>query len=106
MFDQNGRNVECGMVSRYNNEAPYRVRNLCQVILKRITFGVLIVADKKFPGPWKEEHLRRSTEMLKEGLLKAFTVEVAGVERAPGGFVGTLNGQDMGKVVLEFRETK
>lgn len=106
VMNQNGRIVGCGMVSQYNNETPYGVRNLYQVILKRIRFEGFNVADDKFAGPWKEEHLRRSTELLRDGSLKAFTTEVAGVEKAPEGFVGMLNGQGMGKVVLNFKPTK
>lgn len=106
VMNQGGRIVGCGMVSQYNNETPYGVKNLYQVILKRIRFEGFIVADDKFAGPWKEEHLRRSTEMLKEGSLKAFTTDVVGVERAHEGFVGMLKGHGSGKVVLRFKETQ
>ena len=106
VMNQNGRVVGCGMVSQYNNETPYGVKNLYQVILKRIRFEGFIVADDEFAGPWKEEHLRRTTEMLREGSLKTFTTEVVGVERAPEGFVGMLRGQGLGKLVLKFEETK
>ena len=105
VMNQHGRIVGCGMVSQYNNETPYGVKNLYQVILKRIRFEGFLVTDDKFAGPWKEEHLRRSTEMLRQGSLKVFTTEVVGVERAAEGFVGMLEGQSLGKVVLKFKDT-
>ena len=105
VMNQNGRIVGCGMVGQYNNETPYAIRNLYQVILKRIRFEGFIVADDMFAGPWKEEHLRRTTEMLREGSLKVFTTKIVGVERAAEGFVGMLNGKGLGKVVLKFRDT-
>lgn len=44
--------------------------------------------------------------MLRQGSLKVFTTEVVGVERAAEGFVGMLNGQGLGKVVLKFEGTE
>ena len=106
VMNQSGRIVGCGMVSQYNNETPYGVKSLYQVILKRLRFEGFLASDEEFVGPWKEEHLRRSTDMLRQGSLKVFTTEVVGVERAAEGFVGMLKGQGLGKVVLKFEGTE
>ena len=86
------------MANQYDDETPYGARNLYQVFLKRIRVESCIVADDKFAGHWQEEHLQRSTESLRVGSVKASTTEVIGVERAPEGFVGMLNGQRMGRL--------
>ncbi|KAG0320354.1 hypothetical protein BG000_003620 [Podila horticola] len=77
-MNTHGRVIACGMISQYNTQTPYGIRNLTHVIGKRITI-------RGFIGEiiYKEE--------IPEG-----------IENAPEAFIGMLQGKNFGKAVAKI----
>jgi NADPH-dependent curcumin reductase CurA len=89
------------MIADYNREEKYPIRNLMQVIVKRLTMTGFIVSDPQFGGPWIEEHRENVSKWLKDGTFKAKSHEWAGIEKAPEALIGMWKGENFGKAVLK-----
>ncbi|KAI9927428.1 hypothetical protein MW887_003041 [Aspergillus wentii] len=96
-----GRVVVCGMISEYNS-APYPIKNMHNVITKRLEMRGFIVADPGFADVYMEEHQKRVQSWIHDGTFKALTHETVGIENAAEGLVGIFYGRNMGKAVLKF----
>ncbi|CBX97553.1 hypothetical protein IAQ61_001234 [Plenodomus lingam] len=101
-----GRIVACGMISQYNLKPSeqYPIRNLMQVVAKRLTMRGFIVADENMGPKHAREHQEKLQKWLSEGSFKARVSVTQGIERAPEGFVGMLRGENFGKAVLEIAD--
>lgn len=96
-----GRIVVCGMVSQYNlqPEEYYPVRNLMNVVAKRLTVRGFVVADY---GPeWAEEHVKNLSAWIKDGSFKTLVSETP-FEQDAEGFVGMLQGKNFGKAIVKY----
>ncbi|KAG0314784.1 hypothetical protein BGZ99_007852 [Dissophora globulifera] len=102
VLNVHGRILACGMVSQYNTPTPYGVKNLMNIVGKRITirgFFVTELAEEceadfaKDVGSWliKGEIIYR--EDIAEGL-----------DSAPEAFVGMLQGKNFGKQVVKIAD--
>ncbi|KIW05356.1 uncharacterized protein PV09_03872 [Verruconis gallopava] len=96
-----GRIVACGMIADYNREEKYPIRNLMNVIVKRLTYQGFIVSDPEFGGPWRQPHIENVSKWLKDGTFKAKTHEFVGIEKAPESLIGMWKGENFGKAVLK-----
>ena len=96
-----GRVVLCGLISQYNS-APYPIRNLHNVLVKRLEMRGFIVADPGFGDVYMEEFQKRVQPWIKDGTFKVLTDETVGIDNAAEGFVGLFHGKNMGKAVLKF----
>ena len=101
-----GRIVASGMISQYNlpPEKQYGVKNLTFIVMKQLTMRGFLVGDPDMGPKWSEEHQKNLTKWLKDGKFTALTSETPGMEKAPEGFVGMLNGENFGKAVLKIKE--
>jgi len=101
-----GRIVACGMISDYGTslEKRYGVRNLVDVVTKRLTMRGFIVTDECMGPKWKEEHIKTLTKWLKDGSFKAVIDETVGMEKAAEAFIGMLQGKNFGKAVLKVEK--
>ncbi|KAF9989483.1 hypothetical protein BGZ79_004968, partial [Entomortierella chlamydospora] len=97
-----GRVIACGMISQYNSTQPYGVRNLMNVVSKRLTIRGFIVAD--FHEQYFEEFFREVKELLLSGKIVYRVDEAEGIEAAPDAFVGLLKGKNFGKQVVTIAE--
>lgn len=94
----------CGLVSRYNAtklpDGPDRLSLLMGTILvKRIKVQGFIIFDDY--GHRYDEFFKSMTEMLGTGKIHYREQIVEGLESAPQAFIGLLEGQNFGKLVIK-----
>ncbi|KAJ1931473.1 hypothetical protein FBU59_006697, partial [Linderina macrospora] len=97
-----GRIAECGMISQYNAtaETAYNIRNLSQMINKKLTMYGYIVSDY-YAKPAYKEFISEVSGMLKAGQIKYKIDEVAGLENAPQALLDLFEGTNFGKRVIK-----
>ncbi|EAU34305.1 hypothetical protein ATEG_05236 [Aspergillus terreus NIH2624] len=96
-----GRIVVCGLISQYNSE-PYPIKNIHNVLIKRLDMRGFIVSDKGMGDKYTEEHQKNVQKWIKEGSFKALIHETEGIDNAADGLVGIFYGKNKGKAVLKF----
>ena len=96
------RVVICGQISQYNLPEPeVGQRNLWQVLTHQATIEGFMVG--RFAN--RAEAARgRLTRLLQEGLLKYKEDVVDGLENAPKAFVGMMQGENFGKLLVRISE--
>jgi NADPH-dependent curcumin reductase CurA len=102
-LNQFGRVPLCGLVASYNAtslpEGPDRTPLLLTAILKKsLTVKGFIVTD--YTASLEPEFLRRATPWVREGRLRCREDVVDGLENAPEAFIGMLDGQNFGKLLV------
>lgn len=96
-----GRVIVCGMISQYN-AAPYPIKNISNVLFKRLTMRGFIVGDAGMGDKYAKEHQDHLQRWIKDGSFKALIHDTEGIENAAEGLVGIFHGNNMGKAVLKF----
>ncbi|KAK4555849.1 hypothetical protein LTR86_007069 [Recurvomyces mirabilis] len=98
-----GRIVACGMISQYNKppEEQYGVKNLMQVVGKRITIRGFIVFDPDMGPVYAKEHQKNVQAWIHDGSFKAQMSTTKGIDNAAEGLLGLFAGKNFGKAVLE-----
>ncbi|KAL2063290.1 hypothetical protein VTL71DRAFT_5095 [Oculimacula yallundae] len=101
-----GRVIGCGMVSEYNNapDARYGIKNLMYLVSKRLTLRGFIVGDKDMGPKYFEERNKNVAKWLSEGTFKAKMSVTEGIDNAPEGLIGMLQGKNFGKAVLKIAD--
>jgi NADPH-dependent curcumin reductase CurA len=101
-----GRIVACGMISQYNCKPgeQYPLRNLMQIVAKRITMRGFIVSDENMGPRHVKEHQEKLQKWLSEGSFKAKLSVTEGIDNAVDGFLGMLSGKNFGKAVLQIAD--
>ena len=89
----------CGMISRYNEEGGYGIRNLTQVNRMRLTLQGFIVRDHYDLLP---DYLQKMAGWLKAGRVKYIEDITQGLENAPDAFIAMLKGGNFGKQVVQI----
>jgi len=99
----NGRIIACGMISQYNKppSEQYGVKNLMQVVAKRLRIRGFIVSDPDMGPLYAQEHQQNVQKWLHEGKFKAEMSVTKGMDNAAEGLIGMLAGKNFGKAVLE-----
>ncbi|MBU0970211.1 MAG: NADP-dependent oxidoreductase [Proteobacteria bacterium] len=95
----------CGLVSQYNAiklpEGPDRMSLLMgQILIKRLTVRGFIIFDDY--GHRYTEFAKQMSQWLSEGQIKYREQMVDGLESAPKAFIGLLDGQNFGKLVVRI----
>ncbi|CAG8765834.1 10332_t:CDS:2, partial [Gigaspora margarita] len=83
----NARVIACGMISQYNTKNPYGVKNLMNVVTKRLLIQGFIVFDHYHEMEPFQKEMR---EWLKQGKLKYKEDLVEGIQNAPNAFLNLL----------------
>jgi NADPH-dependent curcumin reductase CurA len=96
-----GRVVVCGLISQYN-AAPYPIKNIHNVLVKRITMRGFIVGDQGMGDKHTAKHQENVQRWIKDGSFKVLIHETAGMDNAAEGLVGIFYGKNKGKAVLKF----
>jgi NADPH-dependent curcumin reductase CurA len=101
-----GRIVACGMISQYNCKPgeQYPIRNLMQIVAKRITMRGFIVGDENMGPKHTKEHQEKLQKWLADGTFKAKISVTEGIDNAVEGFIGMLEGKNFGKAVLQIAD--
>ncbi|GAO18687.1 uncharacterized protein UV8b_01854 [Ustilaginoidea virens] len=102
-FKDHGRAVACGMISQYNTEEPYPIRNLMQVVTKQLTIRGFVVGDSDFGPAYHKEHQEKLQKWLADGSFKAKLHFIEGIDNAAEGLVGIFRGENFGKAVLRIK---
>lgn len=93
-----GRIVGCGMISQYNTQDLYGVKNLVNIVGKRLRFQGFIVSDHPELEP---EFLTKVIALLKEGKFKYRETISEGIETTPEALLDVLKGNNFGKQVVK-----
>jgi NADPH-dependent curcumin reductase CurA len=101
-----GRIIACGMVSEYSTPESerYGIKNLMHVVAKRLTIRGFIVGDANMGPKYWTERNENISKWLHEGSIKAKMSVTEGIDNAPEGFVGMLQGKNFGKAVLKIAD--
>jgi len=105
-LNDHGRIIACGMVSEYSkaDSEKYPIKNLMQIVAKRLTIRGFIVGDKNMGPVYVKERNENVSKWLHEGSIKSKSSITEGIENAPQGFVGMLQGRNFGKAVLKIAD--
>jgi NADPH-dependent curcumin reductase CurA len=94
------RFVECGMISRYNDERPEPgPRNMAMIVGKRLKLQGFIVSDH---FDRSGDFFRDMTAWLRDGRVRHRETVVDGLENAPRAFIGLLGGENIGKMLVRL----
>jgi NADPH-dependent curcumin reductase CurA len=97
-----GRVAMCGAISVYNAAGGAAgPRNLHLAIGKRLTLRGFIVGDHRH---LMGDFLREVGIWLSEGRIRYRETVVEGLESAPAAFIGLLNGQNVGKMLVRLAD--
>jgi NADPH-dependent curcumin reductase CurA len=94
------------MISQYNAKPGegYPIRNLMNVVGKRLTMRGFIVGDENMGPKHTKEHQEKLQKWLADGSFKAKYSVTEGVDNAVDGFLGMLSGKNFGKAVLQLAD--
>ncbi|KAL1922152.1 uncharacterized protein VTP21DRAFT_10794 [Calcarisporiella thermophila] len=95
-----GRIIACGMISQYNTQNPYGVKNLLQIVAKRLRFEGFIVSD--LASQYADAFFRDVSQWLREGKMRYREHEVKGIENAPQGLIDLFQGKNFGKAYVHI----
>ncbi|KAL0432863.1 UNVERIFIED_CONTAM: 2-alkenal reductase (NADP(+)-dependent) [Sesamum latifolium] len=97
-----GRISACGMISQYNLEELEGVKNLFNVVTKRIRMEGFVIFDHYHLYP---KFLDTVVPLIREGKITYVEDRAEGLESAPSALVGLFSGRNIGKqVVVVARE--
>ncbi|KAI9730394.1 MAG: hypothetical protein M1834_005904 [Cirrosporium novae-zelandiae] len=101
-----GRIVGCGMVSQYNKPPAqqYAIRNIINLVSKRLTLRGFIVGDVDMGPKYFAEHQKNVQQWVHDGSLKVQMSQTDGIDKAADGFLGMLKGENFGKAVLKVAD--
>jgi len=95
-----GSVVVCGMVSDYNHqEAPYPVRTLWQLVVKRLTMRGFLTYEHADRIPFAQSQLDR---WVQTGALRSLDNIHVGIESTPAAFIALMNGSTVGKTLVRL----
>jgi NADPH-dependent curcumin reductase CurA len=92
------------MISQYSAkpEELYPIRNLMQVVGKRLTMRGFIVSDPDMGPKHLAEHQKNVGGWIADGSFKVKTDVTHGMDKAVDGFLGMLQGKNFGKAVIKI----
>ena len=97
-----GSVVVCGMVSDYNHqEAPYPVRTLWQLVVKRLTMRGFLTYEHADRIPFAQSQLDR---WVQTGALRSLDNIHEGIESAPAAFIALMSGSTVGKTLVRLSD--
>lgn len=97
-MNTHGRVVACGMISQYNTQDQYGVRNLVVVVGKRLRMQGFIVSDHQNKEP---EFLQKVIALLKDGKITYRETISEGIDSTPQALLDVLKGTNFGKQVVK-----
>ncbi|KAK6539294.1 hypothetical protein TWF694_009527 [Orbilia ellipsospora] len=99
------RFVECGMISQYNrkkDEEPYPIRNIEQVVSKRLKLQGFLTGD--VAGKYFVEFNENVAKWLQDGSIHYTEDVTIGIDNEAEGLVRMLKGENFGKAVIKYAD--
>ena len=96
------------MISIYSvkPDEVYGVKNLMQIIARQLTMRGFQLLDEGMGARYQDAFQRDVGAWIKDGRLKLAVTVTDGMENAAEGWVGMLQGQNMGKAVLKIADIR
>lgn len=98
------RFIECGMISQYNEPNNYGIRNIMQVVVKRLKLLGFNILDKLFDPTFQRDFHSNGLKLIANGEIKIKEDITKGLEHAAEAFVGIFHGNNFGKAVIQIAE--
>ena len=98
------RFIECGMISQYNEQDAHGVRNLMNIVGKRLKLQGFIVSDKFQDPNFLKDFYAQVPKWIANGELKIKEDVTKGLEKAPEAIVGIFLGKNFGKAVIQIAD--
>lgn len=94
------------MISQYNltPKDQYPIRNLMNVVSKRLTIRGFIVSDANMGPKHYRDHQEKLQKWLSNGEFKAKLSVTEGIDNGINGFLGMLKGENFGKAILQIAD--
>lgn len=96
------RFIECGMISQYNEPSNHGIRNLTQILNKRIRLQGFNISDNLFDPNFQEDFHSKALKLIANGELQIKEDVTIGLEHAAEAFVGIFQGKNFGKAVIQI----
>jgi NADPH-dependent curcumin reductase CurA len=98
------RFIECGMISRYSKSDGHGIRNLMQIVIKRLKLEGFIILDQAKNESFNKDFYSKVPKWIANGELKIKEDITKGLEQAPEAIVGIFEGKNFGKAVVQIAE--
>ncbi|CAF2390599.1 unnamed protein product [Rotaria sp. Silwood2] len=98
------RFIECGMISQYNQADSHGIRNLMNIVGKRLKLQGFIILDKARDASFQQEFYSKVPKWIANGELKIKEDVTKGLEKAPEALVGIFQGKNFGKAVIQIAD--
>jgi len=102
--DNHARFIECGMISQYNQAGDHGIRNLMQIVGKRLKLQGFIIGDKGNDPDFQKDFYSKVPKWISNGELKAKEDLTKGLEHAAEALVGIFQGKNFGKAVIQIAD--
>nr|CAG8610343.1 5977_t:CDS:2 [Entrophospora candida] len=99
-LNKNGRVVVCGMISQYNAEEHYGLKNGIYILTKSLLVQGFIVLD--YYKEFYANFIKDMNQWLGSSQIKYQENIVVGIENSPDAFLGMLNGKNFGKLLIKI----
>ncbi|ORY77374.1 hypothetical protein BCR37DRAFT_153873 [Protomyces lactucae-debilis] len=99
--NNHARFIMCGMISQYNTQKPYGIKNLMSVVGKRLIFQGFIVSD--FWAKYASEFYTKVPQWIKNGEVHYREDITDGLQNGPQAFINMLNGKNHGKAMIRVK---
>ena len=101
LMAEHGTVAVCGMVSDYNQQdAPYAVRTLWQIVVKRLTIRGFLTYEHAENIPLAQRQL---VDWVQRGAVQSLDNVHDGFESAPAAFIALMSGATVGKTLVRLR---
>ncbi|KAI9207017.1 oxidoreductase, zinc-binding protein [Polychytrium aggregatum] len=97
-----GRLIECGMISQYNAETPYGIKNLVMVVGKQLRIEGFIISSQSSKPEFVKSFVTDVTQWILEKKIYYAEHVVEGIESIPSAFIGLMTGDNTGKFVIKL----
>ncbi|KAF9493528.1 NAD(P)-binding protein [Pleurotus eryngii] len=97
------RFIECGMISQYNETSPYGVKNLWNIITKRLSVNGFLVLDHMAPESTKDFY-DTVPAMIAKGDIVFLEDKKYGLEKVGEAILDVQSGKNHGKSVIVVAE--
>jgi NADPH-dependent curcumin reductase CurA len=94
------------MISQYNltPDKVYGVKNVMQIIAKRLTLRGFIVFDPNMGPKYSAEHQKNVQKWIHDGTFKTQMSITDGIDHSIEGLLGMFRGENFGKAVLKIAD--